>query len=105
MSFAFNAVGTRDEVAGQLEHAQISIGGERFNELGAELRDLLVKHFEQETASAGAGHEYRYTVKATGHGGGSSPLSVNLAIEPHWIHLTPAGEAALDAETDPDYED
>jgi hypothetical protein len=92
MSFGFAAIGTKDEVTAQLGQAQIPAGEGRFNEFGTDLRDLLVKHFGQETATAGPGYEYRYVVKAGGHGGGSSPLSVQLTIEPQWIPM-PAPDA------------
>jgi hypothetical protein len=87
MSFAFTAIGTKEEVGGQLERAQIPGGEGRFNEFGLELRDLLVRHFGAEDTG---GHEYKYVVKASGHGGGTSPLSVQLAVEPFWMQPAPA---------------
>ncbi len=85
MTFGFAAIGTKDEVTDQLQRAQIPAGEHRFNDFGAELRDLLVKHFGQETAHPSSGYEIRYTVKAGGHGGGSVPLSVQLTIEPQYL--------------------
>jgi hypothetical protein len=102
MTFSIAAVGTKEEVAAQLEAAQITLGDHRFNELGADLRDLLVRHFKAETASAGAGHEYRYTVKANGHGGGGSALYVDLDVQAHWITVP---DAAATAEDDQDTAD
>lgn len=101
MSFSFAGVGTKEEVISQLGHAAITTGEERFNAFGAELRDLLVKHFGHESASAGPDHEYRYAVKAAGHGGGNSPLSVQLSVDPHWVAASPA-PAAEPAPADPD---
>ncbi|HEX3963009.1 MAG TPA: hypothetical protein VHZ03_41315 [Trebonia sp.] len=103
MSFGFTAIGAKEEVSAQLEHAQITTGEERFNEFGIELRDLIAKHFGHETAHAGQGHEYRYVVKANGHGGGTSPLTVNLVIEPHWVAVPPQEPEVLAAI--PDEED
>lgn len=88
MSFSFQAIGNKDEVIAQLEAAPIGQGEQRFNEFGADLRDLLVRHFGHEGEHArpyAAGHEYRYVVKANGHGGGSVALSLSLTIEPHHV--------------------
>lgn len=85
MSFSFAAVGTKDEVARQLKKVPLTVGEDRFNEFGADLRALLVKHFDAETASAGPGYEYRYAVKANGHGGGNSALYVQLSVDTHWV--------------------
>lgn len=100
MSFAFAAIGTKDEAIAQLKHASISTGPDRFNEFGTDLRDLLVKHFGQEAASAGAGHEYRYVVKANGHGGGNAALSLQLTVEPQWTAVPPAEPEAADEVAD-----
>lgn len=85
MSFGYNAVGTSEQAAAQLENAPIGLGEKRFNEFGAELRDLLVKHLTAENVSASTGYEYRYTVKANGHGGGNVPLSLQLTVEPLYV--------------------
>jgi hypothetical protein len=85
MTFGFAAIGTKDEVTGQLQRAQVPGGENRFNDFGAELRDLLVKHFGQETANPSPGYQIRYAVKAGGHGGGNLPLSVQLTIEPQYV--------------------
>lgn len=98
MSFGFAAIGTKEEIPAQLEHAQITTGADRFNDFGVELRDLIARHFGKETATAHSGHEYRYTVKAPGHGGGGSPLTVNLVIEPHWVAVPPQEDVIVDAE-------
>lgn len=99
MSFAFQAIGTADEVIAQLEAAPIGLGEARFNEFGADLRNLLVKHFGHEHEHArpwAEGHEYRYVVKASGHGGGSVALSLELRVENHHVAAT-VPEAAKDA--------
>ena len=62
---------------------------ERFNDFGRDPRDLLVKHFGQETADPGGQHEYRYLVRANGHGGGNVPLQVDLEVSPHWVPSVP----------------
>jgi hypothetical protein len=85
VSFSFSAIGTRDEVARQLKKVPLTVGENRFNEFGADLRDLLVKHFEAETASAGPGYEYRYAVRASGHGGGNVALCLDLKVDTHWV--------------------
>ena len=88
MSFSFNAIGTADEVIAQLEAAPIGKGQQRFNKFGGDLRDLLVSHFGHEHEHAvpwAGGHEYRYIVKASGHGGGSVPLSLQLEVENHHV--------------------
>ena len=87
MSFGYAAVGTKDEAAAQLKAADIATGDNHFNEVAVELRDLLVKHLEAEAAQAYGSVEYRYTVKASGHGGGSVPLSLSVTVEPHYIQL------------------
>ncbi len=84
MSFSFAAVGTKDEVTAQLAARTITTGDDRFNEIAVDLRDLLVKHFEAETPQPFGHSGYRYTVKASGHGGGSVPLSLQVTVEPHW---------------------
>lgn len=88
MSFAFQAIGTADEVISQLEAAPIGEGEQRFNKFGTDLRDLLVRHFGHEHEHArpwAEGHEYRYIVKANGHGGGSVALSLQLEVESHHV--------------------
>jgi hypothetical protein len=91
MSFTFAAVGTTAEIGAQLAAANIAGGDDRFNEVAFDLRDLLAKHFAAESAPAWGDAEYRYTVKAGGHGGGSSPLSLQVTVEPHYIaRLAPA---------------
>jgi hypothetical protein len=97
MSFSFNAIGTKEDVTAQLEAASVPGGSDRFNEFGADLRDLLVRHFGAETAAAGEGHEYRYVVKASGHGGGNSPLYVQLTIEACWVPVVSADSISGDA--------
>lgn len=84
MSFGFQALGNAGEVIAQLEAAPIGEGEQRFNALGAALRDLLAEQFRHEHEHAtpyADGHEFRYVVKANGHGGGSVPLSVQLTVE------------------------
>ena len=84
MSFAFQAVGNAGEVIAQLQDTPIGAGEQRFNEFGADLRDLLLHHFGHEHEHGrpwAPGHEYRYIVKANGHGGGSVPLSLQMTIE------------------------
>jgi hypothetical protein len=85
VSFSFAAIGTKDEVTRQLGKVPLTVGEDRFNEFGADLRDLLVKHFEAETANTGPGYAYRYAVKANGHGGGNSALYVELSVQAHWV--------------------
>jgi hypothetical protein len=94
MTFAFTAIGTKAEVGIQLAEARknITVGPDRFNAFGVELLDLVAKHFREETAQAGLGYEYRYVVKASGHGGGNSPLYVDLHIEALWVAAPPAEE-------------
>lgn len=82
MSFAFTAIGARDEVVSQLGNVQVPGGADHFNEFGTELRDLLVKHFSAEDTGS---YDYKYVVKASGHSGGTSPLSVQLSVDPYWI--------------------
>lgn len=95
MSFSFNAVGTKEEVVAQLEAAPIGLGEHRFNEFGADLCELLGKHFAAETAAPGSGYEYRYVAKASGHGGGSVPLSLQMSVEPLYVAATPAEEPQI----------
>ncbi len=95
MSFGFSAIGTSDEVITQLEAAPLGLGENRFNQFGADLRDLLVKHFGHEPEHArpyAEGHEFRYVVKANGHGGGSVPLSVQLTVEYQHVPVPHRGE-------------
>ena len=94
MSFGFNAVGTSEQAAAQLENTPIGLGEKRFNEFGADLRELLVKHLSAESVSPGPGYEYRYTVKANGHGGGSVPLSLQLTVEPLYVAVGTTPEPA-----------
>lgn len=97
MSFSFAAVGTKDDVVAQLGAASITTSDHRFNEVAVDLRDLLVKHFEAETLQPYGSSDYRYTVKASGHGGGNVPLSLQVTVEPHWIPVPAAPEAVPDA--------
>ncbi len=94
MSFSFAAVGTKEEIVGQLGAASIGAGENRFNLVALELRDLLVNHFTHEAAVAYNGGEYRYTVKASGHGGGNVPLSLQVSVEPHYITVPAPAESA-----------
>lgn len=80
MSFAFSAIGTRDEVLAQLPHVPTS-----GNAVGDAVRDLLAEQFTAESASANPGYEYRYVVKASGHSGGGAALSLNLSVEAQWV--------------------
>jgi hypothetical protein len=97
MTFGFHAIGAKDEVIEQLEATPLSTGEARFNEFGVELRDLLVKHFGYEADHHGA-YEYRYVVKAFGHGGGSVPLSLNLSVEPLYLARARPAEALATAD-------
>jgi hypothetical protein len=96
MSFAFAAIGTSDEVTAQLEKTPISVGEQRFNEFGAALLNVLAEHFaiEHEHVRASGGYEYRYVVKANGHGGGSVPISVQLTIEYQHVPVVTDGAQA-----------
>lgn len=100
MSFSFSAVGTKEEVAAQLGAANITAGEDRFNLVALDLRDLLVKHFEAEAAAAWNGGEYRYTVEASGHGGGTLPVSLQVTVKPHWITVPAPADAAPDTDED-----
>lgn len=98
MSFGFAAIGTVDEVIAQLGAAPLAPGEQRFNQLGADVRDLLVEHFKHEHTHArpAVGYEYRYVVKAGGHGGGGVALSLNVAVEYQHVAV-PAEEATAQA--------
>ena len=104
MSFAFQALGDKDEVIAQLEAAPIGLGEKRFNEFGADLRELLVKHFGHEAEHQG-GYQYRYIVKANGHGGGSVPLSLNLTVESLYVPVLGLSDAAAPERADGDVVD
>jgi len=95
MSFGFQAIGAKDEVIGQLEATPIGLGEHRFNQFGADLRDLLVEHFGHEAEHQGA-YQYRYVVKANGHGGGSVPLSLQLTVESVYFPAPAKAEGLAD---------
>lgn len=104
MTFAFNAVGDKEEVIGQLNAAAITAGEDRFNLVALEVRDLLVNHFTHEAAAAYNGGEYRYAVKASGHGGGSSPLSLHLTVEPLYVQVPAAEDSVPDDDTGAEFD-
>lgn len=105
MTFAFSALGNAGEIIAQLEAEPIGTGEHRFNAFGADLRDLLVKHFGHEHEHArpyAPAREYRYVVKASGHGGGSFPLSVQLTVEHYHVPAAvPEPVSEVQAEPEP----
>lgn len=105
MSFSFHAVGTKEDVTAQLEKASITAGEDRFNLIAVELRDLLANHFRAETAHPGGAHEYRYMVSASGHGGGNTPVSLNLTVTPAWVPVIDTEPEVVNADIDDDEDD
>lgn len=75
--FTFCALGTRDEITGQLaEEAPAS-------KLGEAARQLVLDAVGGDTdAPPGEGREVRYVVRASGHDGGGEACSLTLTIEP-----------------------
>jgi hypothetical protein len=86
MSFSFNAAGTRDEAAAQLQVQ----AGNMPDGLGKQVAELAAAQLladEPGDWASDGGH--RYVVKAYGHSGGGSPLSLGITIEPLWVPVIP----------------
>jgi hypothetical protein len=87
MSFGFTAIGSKQDVIQQLEaHAASQyITGTA----GEDLIRLLITHICDDSPAQWAnGHEFRYVVKAGGHSGGGSPLSLNLTVEAQSVPIS-----------------
>lgn len=90
MSFSFALVGTPAEIAEQIAHTSAS--GNKVGELAKQLvADTLSEPDDAPTAS---GYHPVYVVRASGHSGGGSPVSLNLTIEAHYVPDT--GKAAAE---------
>jgi hypothetical protein len=90
VSFSFTAIGTAADIQAQLPKVSAYD-----NVVGELVRTALIQAFEQEAAdpspvNAGArqDYEYRYTVNASGHSGGGSPLSLNVSVTSAWVPRT-----------------
>lgn len=85
MSFSFTAVGKRAEVVKQLRNANTYD-----NAIGKAVADLLAEHLDQEEYPNYLGDEWdmAYVVKAGGHSGGGTPLSLTVTVEPAWVPKT-----------------
>lgn len=75
MSFSFNTVGSKDEVLAQL--AKVDVYG---NAIGEEARLLVLNSLSADKVQPYDGFDLKYTVTASGHSGGGSPLSLNLTV-------------------------
>jgi hypothetical protein len=80
MSFSFNAVGTKPEVI-----AQVKAAPAYENAIGDLAKALIIEALEADTAEAGPHYEYRYTVSASGHSGGSTATSLTLNLAPQYV--------------------
>lgn len=91
MSFGFAAIGNRDEVVAQL--GQVQVHG---NEIGEKIAALIASQVAADPAQAyGPGYQLAYVIKAHGHSGGGSPLSLTVTIESQPVPVTgPAGKPA-----------
>lgn len=92
MSFSFTAVGTKDEVIAQL--AQVDVYG---NAIGESARLMVVNALGLESVQPYTGYEYKYTVKASGHSGGGSPLSLSLTVVGDYVPLVNVTATATQA--------
>jgi hypothetical protein len=89
VSFSFTAVGKRDDVSAQLRHKHIQ-GVD--SEIGREVAQLLARHIAKDDAArTGAGYDVAYTVRASGHSGGSAPLSLTLTVECNYVPAVETG--------------
>lgn len=93
MSFGFQAVGTREDVVRQLEaHAA---GKYNAGTIAEDVARLLAGrvHADRPDLYGSADGEYRYVVKASGHSGGGSPLSLNASVEAHYVPVPAEADA------------
>lgn len=92
MTFSFSAIGTKEEVKAQL--AKVEVYG---NSVGEQARLLALNSIAEDTAQPHSdSYEVKYTVAASGHSGGGSPLSLNFSISSVFVP-----KVVLPAETSP----
>lgn len=92
MSFGFTAIGTKDEITRQIGATDLTHAG-----IGRDLGELISGHVAAEQPHHDPAREWRYVVKAHGHSGGGSPLSLTVSIEAQPVAVTRAdapGESA-----------
>ena len=82
MSFAFQAVGTKEEVLAQLENTKVE------NEIGVYVKDALVKGFTTEVTKPYVGASLKYVVEVNGHSGFGAPMSLNCSVRPLYTPST-----------------
>jgi len=100
MSFSYTAAGSKHAVAAQLDHQAENCN----NTLGRDLARLLAGEIRIDAGAHDTGHEVVYAVKAHGHSGFGSTLSLNATVEAHHVRKTDAaadgksgGERAYEA--------
>lgn len=89
MTFAFKAIGSKDEVVAQLKAADDA----HFGDLGKAVRDLVVSNLEATTGKAVHSADswaVKYIVTGSGHGDSNS-VSFSLEVHSHWVPNTDKG--------------
>lgn len=112
MSFGYTVIGSREQVAEQLAAINAANAEGTRDSLLNGVIDLLAEHVGMsELHGYGSGIRFRqqYVIHFAGHAGPQSPFRLEIKTEDPYVPvtdavpaLTEAGEAALDAETDPD---
>lgn len=94
MSFSFSAGGTPEQTLSSLKAFTPEQLG--FDVMGADVRDLLVKHIEGGSQKLESDYQV-YHVVAAGHSGPGAAITlrVNLEIGSRQPEVTPTGEDAL----------
>ena len=88
MSFAWTAIGSKEEVL-----AQLPLVKSYDSAVGDGVRDVLLKAFEGEPElDPAGGYEYKYTVNASGHSGGGSALSLTVSVTAAWVPIPPPAQ-------------
>jgi hypothetical protein len=81
MTFAFNAMGTKSEVADQVQAANVY-----GNQIGETAKQLIIEALTADDSMAGSSdYEYRYSVAANGHSGGSIPTTLSLTLSAVYV--------------------
>ena len=62
-------------------------------QLAEDVKHVITDTLKTNEAIVHTGHEVRYVVRASGHSGGGSPLSLTLSVEAHYV-LAPVSDAA-----------
>lgn len=90
MSFSYVAAGPKARVIEQLDHQAGHCSNGIGRVLASTLSDFLAD--PDEGKSAFPDHDLVYVVKASGHSGAGSTLSLNATVEAHHVRATSAHE-------------